>query len=735
MTARTDREDEAPSSERKPVVEPPAAAPTPPAEKNEPAAPERLLLRADLRELASSRLFQIGLVLKIVAAFLFGSHFATRWFAPFVASFVETGQNPWETFLARGEPMAFPYGPAMLLLLSPVWVPARLFHFDPSGHVGLLLLRLPLLVADFGICLLLKRWVRLGSGDVLKAYWLSPIVFYAIYVHGQLDILPTALLCLALHLVFTRRIVEAGLVFGVALATKGHLVVALPFAIVHLYRQRHLRLGWLTFAAATVGTCLALYVVPASSAAFKTMVLGSAESRKVWAVGLPFGIPGLTLYAAPAALALAFLRFFSYRKINRELTISFLGVLYVGLVALVPPQPGWYIWSLPFVAYFGSRFSRSGRYAVALLSGAYLAYFFVADPVTFLEAVDPTLGAGTGARLAEQLTSFAPGPFSAHGASVALTVLFAAAGLTAFDMYRKGVRSNALYNFREQSFMIGIGGDSGAGKHTLAADLQKLFGATLSCVNGDDDHRWERGHAMWRSYTHLDPRGNFLGAQLESLTALRHGGDVAKRHYDHDRGRFTDPVLLRPNDFIAIVGLHPFYLASQRQVLHLKVFVDPSEELRRKWKVARDVKARGYTKEKVIAEIERRMADSVKYVQPQKRHADLVLQLLEEPEGEDGIALQFELSNLLDPLHLFDALSQVPSLEVDWLPDESLERDRFVLRGTLDSEQMRLLAAAAIANVDELVLVDEWRSGSRGLAQLLVLYATSARLKRNAHTE
>lgn len=710
------------------------ARPKPVVPAAHPEAGERgtKLLVSDLRELAASRLFWVGVAMKVLCATLFGSHFATRWFAPFVHEFVTNGSNPWDVFLARGEPMAFPYGPAMLLALAPAWIFAKIVAVDPSGHVGLLLLRVPLLAADLMLCLLLKRWLRFRAVNIITAYWLSPIVLYATYVHGQVDLIPTALLCLALYLVFTRRAIPAAVVFGIALATKGHLVIALPFVVVYLLRQRHPRYAWATFAGVVIVVCTALYALPLGSAAFRTMVVGSAESRKIWSVGIPYGLPGLMLYAAPAALVLAFFRFFSYRKINRELAIMFLGVLYIGLVVLVPPQPGWFIWSLPFVAYFGARFSRAGRQGLVLLTVAYLLYFFVADPVVFLEALDPTLGAGFGERAAARLAEVAPGVFTHHGASIALTGLVASSALIAVEMYRKGVRSNALYGFRDQSFMVGIGGDSGAGKHTLANDMKSLFGETLSVINGDDDHRWERGHAMWKEYTHLDPRANFLAAQLDGLAALREGGNIRKRHYDHDKGKFTDPLLIKPNDFIAIVGLHPFYLASQRQVLHLKIYVGPSEELRREWKVKRDVAKRGYTPEKVLYEMDRRMADSAKYVQPQARHADLLVSHTKNPEKDTDVALRFELSSALDPLPLFHALGQVDSIEVNWLPDESLTRDQFEVKGELTIEQLQLLAIAAIPNVDELTIEPGgWKDGGRGLAQLVALYAASVRLRVN----
>ena len=93
--------------------------------------------------------------------------------------------------------------------------------------------------------------------------------------------------CLALYLVFERRVVWAAVVFGTALATKGHLLIALPFAIVYLFRLRQLGYAWLRFGAVVFATAGALYAIPLTSQAFRTMVLGGAEARKLWSVGIP----------------------------------------------------------------------------------------------------------------------------------------------------------------------------------------------------------------------------------------------------------------------------------------------------------------------------------------------------------------------------------------------------------------------------------------------------------------
>lgn len=693
---------------------------------------DRFEFGGELRLLRWSSVFWAGLALKLVCAVLFGSHVATRWFAPFVYSFVHSHfANPWDIAMQAGEPLAFPYGPGMLLLLAPAWLPAAVTSFEPASHLGLFLLRLPLLAADLAILLVLMRWLRTHAREVIVAYWLNPVVWYATYVHGQLDLLPTALLAASLYVLVRGRLAIAGSLFGVALATKAHLLVAFPLALVYAYRVHRRPAAWLRFGGLAALTAALLYLGPLPSAAFREMVLGSAESKKLFAVTLAYGTGGMSLYLAPALIGVAFLRFASFRKVNRELTMMFIGALYVALVALVPPQPGWFIWSMPFVAYLAALYSRVSRFVLPALCAAYLVHFFVEDPALFLGALDPTLGPGFGERAASALHEAAPALGGAHLRNLGWTALFATTSITAYEMYQRGVRSNSIYRYRDATFMIGVGGDSGAGKHTIGRDLALLVGDRIALLNGDDDHKWERGHAMWRRYTHLDPRGNRLGAQLESLTSLRHGREIRKRHYDHDNGRFTSPLRIQPKDFVAIIGLHPFYLASQREVLDLKVFVDPDEDLRRERKIVRDMASRGYTREQVVEQIEKRMPDSQKYVRPQMKHADVVVRQLAQADDPDAVVMEFELTNDLDPLALVEAFDELPALKVEWSPDDALTRERIRVEGKLDAAQVQALAQVVIPNLEELASGPKFLGGGRGLQQLVVLHAVSARL-RNA---
>ena len=64
-----------------------------------------------------------------------------------------------------------------------------------------------------------------------------------------------------------------------------------------------------------------------------------------------------------------------------------------------------------------------------------------------------------------------------------------------------------------------------------------------------------------------------------------------------------------------------------RDKYDVRVFLDPPEDLRRKWKVQRDCSRRGYTTDQVLDELDKREADSEAFVRPQRplcRHRGLV---------------------------------------------------------------------------------------------------------------
>ena len=194
-----------------------------------------------------------------------------------------------------------------------------------------------------------------------------------------------------------------------------------------------------------------------------------------------------------------------------------------------------------------------------------------------------------------------------------------------FLILRLGNEHNNLFNYRTNPLMIGVGGDSGAGKNYMHNLISKLFSHGTLCVEGDDDHKWERGHQQWQAYTHLNPKANNLYVQFDNTIDLKKGRSVYKSNYDHSTGNFSNPNAVSPNDTIFFLGLHAFYLPQMRGLFDLKIFLDPEEKLRQEWKINRDKKERNYDKKTVTENIAKRNPDSQNYIRPQLKFADIVI--------------------------------------------------------------------------------------------------------------
>lgn len=185
---------------------------------------------------------------------------------------------------------------------------------------------------------------------------------------------------------------------------------------------------------------------------------------------------------------------------------------------------------------------------------------------------------------------------------------------------------------------IAIGGDSGTGKSTLAAGFCRIFGEdriTTLCL--DDYHGLDRRERKLIGITALDPRANNFFAMETQLLELSSGRPITKPVYDHRDGTFGEPEQLRPREVVLVQGLHPFLVPGVRALFDLKVWLDPEEALKHRWKIQRDVAKRGYTPEAVEREMEARRPDVEAHIEPQRRFADLVVRFY-RPDGaaDDG---------------------------------------------------------------------------------------------------
>ena len=183
--------------------------------------------------------------------------------------------------------------------------------------------------------------------------------------------------------------------------------------------------------------------------------------------------------------------------------------------------------------------------------------------------------------------------------------------------------------------MLGVVGDSGAGKTTLTRGLVRILGeAQVTRVAADDYHRYDRRQRAEHGVSPLDPAGNYLDILQQHLAHLRAGQAILKPVYRHQDGTFGPAQYVRPAQFTIVEGMLGFHTAAIRDAYDVRVYLAPPEDLRREWKVQRDISRRGYTTDEVLSELDRREGDAEVYIRPQQRYADIVVSFTPDVNGD-----------------------------------------------------------------------------------------------------
>ena len=201
----------------------------------------------------------------------------------------------------------------------------------------------------------------------------------------------------------------------------------------------------------------------------------------------------------------------------------------------------------------------------------------------------------------------------------------------------------------DHPIILGIVGDSASGKSTLSAGVAQILGeeqCTVICT--DDYHRYDRKARAAAGLSALDPRANYVDILEQHLRLLRSGEPILKPIYDHRHGTLESAEYVRPKGFVIAEGLLGYATRAMRDCYDVKIYLDPEEELRVKWKMHRDTTVRGYTREQVLAQLGRREADSQNFIHPQRTFADIVIRFQRSADA-NGSDTRLDVRHLLRP--------------------------------------------------------------------------------------
>lgn len=289
--------------------------------------------------------------------------------------------------------------------------------------------------------------------------------------------------------------------------------------------------------------------------------------------------------------------------------------------------------------------------------------------------------------------------------------------------------------------MLGVVGDSAAGKTTLSEGIASILSTERVVVMcADDYHRYSRKERAINGVSALDPKGNYIDILEQHLQLLRQGRPILKPVYNHSDGTLGAPEYVEPKPYIIIEGLLGYTTRAMRECYDVKIYLEPEEELRIQWKIQRDTSKRGYTREQVLEELEKRKLPSQAYIYPQRLFADVVVCFHRPQRPTDGyehLSVRHILRPTLPHPDLSPLLSDVanPGLRIELARDKDGKPvDILDIEGSITDRRAERLenllwelipeASHLRDNVGSFIDKNEQKSKSHPLAltQLLLTY-------------
>jgi len=291
--------------------------------------------------------------------------------------------------------------------------------------------------------------------------------------------------------------------------------------------------------------------------------------------------------------------------------------------------------------------------------------------------------------------------------------------------------------------IIGVAADSGCGKSTFMRRLTNIFGGdivgplgggygteggwetntlvsdltTVICL--DDYHLNDRNGRKESGLTALNPLENNFDLMFEQIGALKNGESIKKPIYNHVNGTLDTPEAIEPTPIIIFEGLHPMHDDRVRDLLDFTLYLDISDEVKLNWKVQRDMEERGHSLESIMASIEARKPDFDAYIDPQKKDADMIIEVLPTAlDEEDKKTLRvrcIQKEGVADfaPCYLFDSGSTIewspaaeklaspaPGMKLKYGPEDFMGKASQVIEmdGNFDNLQELVYIESALSN-------------------------------------
>lgn len=196
-------------------------------------------------------------------------------------------------------------------------------------------------------------------------------------------------------------------------------------------------------------------------------------------------------------------------------------------------------------------------------------------------------------------------------------------------------------------YVIGIAGGSGSGKSTFAARLREQFPDSVALISCDNYYRAHDDIPLEerRLLNYDAPEALEFDLMVSHLRALKRGEAVDCPVYDFALHNRSDKILrIDPKPVIIVDGILILSDPALRETFDLCIYVEADADERILRRARRDMEVRGRHIDDIMAQY----LTTVKpmheqYVEPSKKHADLILN-----GGMNPVALEIVAGRVKD---------------------------------------------------------------------------------------
>jgi hypothetical protein len=128
------------------------------------------------------------------------------------------------------------------------------------------------------------------------------------------------------------------------------MLIAVPFFFFYFINNKPLQFAIKQFAYGFFIGCILFFIPFLVSLEAINMLLGNPQIKEVFKLSIIIG--DSVLYFVPLLYIVFLYVVWRFKRLNFQLLMASIGVVFLSLVLLTMSSPGWFVWAIPFLVFY-----------------------------------------------------------------------------------------------------------------------------------------------------------------------------------------------------------------------------------------------------------------------------------------------------------------------------------------------------------------------------------------------